>query len=119
MVQAYSRRFLNQKEWESDSPMDVDVESPLILATKRLVHALDRLEGGLGRRVDVQEEHQAQRQQIASFEQENDQLKREHDNLNAAISQLKFQYDDLHQVASVIYGKLYDSIKRLTQILEQ
>ncbi|MDE3016352.1 MAG: hypothetical protein KGI29_05455 [Pseudomonadota bacterium] len=119
MVQAYSRQLLNQKEWGNDAQMDTDVEPPLVLATRRLVRALDRLEGTLGNGGSGRGEQQEQQQQLAFFEKENDALKREHDNLNAAISQLKFQYDDLHQVASVIYGKLDDSIKRLTQIIEQ
>ena len=37
----------------------------------------------------------------------------------SAIAHLQRQYNELHRVASTIYGKLDDSIKRLTQIIEE
>jgi hypothetical protein len=36
-----------------------------------------------------------------------------------AIAQLQYQYNDLHKIASAVYGKLDDSIKRITQIIEE
>ena len=57
-------------------------------------------------------------QQLALFERENEGLRQERENLNSAISMLQNQYSELHQVASTIYGKLDDSIQRLTHIIE-
>jgi len=95
-----------------------NVDHPLYAATDRLIAALDRLEGNLqqvgGRARSAKEE-----EQMRAFERENHTLKAEHAKLNGAINELKSQYGELHQVASTIYGKLEDSIKRLTQIMEQ
>jgi len=60
-----------------------------------------------------------QEQQMVYFERENAALKQERENLNAAIAQLQYQYNDLHKVASTIYGKLDDSIRRLSHIIEE
>jgi len=60
-----------------------------------------------------------QEQQMVYFERENASLKQERENLNAAIAQLQYQYNDLHKVASTIYGKLDDSIRRLSLIIEE
>ena len=59
-----------------------------------------------------------QHQHLQHFEHENYQLKQEQESLHGSINQLKQQYEELQGVATTIYSKLDDSIKRLTQILE-
>ena len=98
----------------SDTP-----QHPLYVATRRLVNALDRLESNLQRITVAQDRDVHQEQQMVYFERENAALKQERENLNNAIAQLQYQYNDLHTIASTIYGKLDDSIKRLTQIIEE
>lgn len=98
-----------------DSPLNAP-SHPLITATKRLVSALDRLEYKL-RQAQSPEPQEAQ-QQLLFFSQENEALRQERESLNRAISQLQFQYNDLQKVASAIYGKLDDSVKKLSQIIE-
>jgi len=93
-------------------------QHPLFLATKRLVDALNRLEGNLEQAFVESDRDEKQEKQLVFFERENEELREERENLNGAISQLKHQYNDLHKVASAIYGKLDDAIKRLTQIIE-
>lgn len=92
---------------------------PLYVATRRLVSALDRLENNLKHITvaldrDIHQEHA-----MVAFERENAALKQERENLNASIAQLQYQYNDLHKVASGIYGKLDDSIRRLSKIIEE
>jgi hypothetical protein len=124
MVQAHAYELLNQKE-SSDSRQGSNMsqsDHPLYAATDRLIAALDRLEDNLHYAADQQKSAARtleQEEQMRLFEQENQVLKSEHAKLNGAITTLKSQYSDLHQVASTIYGKLEDSIKRLTQIIEQ
>jgi len=113
MYQAYAGELLNQKESENDSSVTAPVQHPLDNATKRLVEALNRLENSLETLTPREEAGQAE-----LFAHENNALRHERENLNSAISQLQFQYNDLHDVASTIYGKLDDSIRRLTQIIE-
>ena len=62
-----------------------------------------------------------QEQQLILFERKNRSLRQERDKaLNDAISpSCKAQYSDLHHVASTIYIKLDDSIKQLTELIEQ
>lgn len=117
MVQAYAQQLLNQKESALTSSVH-ESEHPLQAATYRLVTALERLEHNL-EQVTVNAGRDSQNsQQVAVFERENATLRREQENLNVAISQLQYQYNDLHQVASTIYGKLDDAIKRLTKIID-
>jgi len=92
---------------------------PLYVATRRLVSAMDRLESNLKHISNVLDQGADAEQQITYFERENAALRDERENLNAAIAQLQHQYNDLHRVASNIYGKLDDSIRRLTQIIEE
>jgi uncharacterized protein YlxW (UPF0749 family) len=87
---------------------------PLYVATRRLVGALDRLENNLKHALVASEDDK-----LSYFEQENASLKQERENLNNAIAQLQYQYNDLHKVASAIYGKLDDSIRRLSEIIEE
>ena len=94
-------------------------QHPLHIATRRLAGALDRLESNLQHITVGQDRDVHQEQQLTAFERENTALKLEHEQLNAALAKLKVQYDDLHKVASGIHGKLDDSIKRLTQIIEE
>jgi len=125
MVQAYAGQLLNQKESEmpdlEDSSVEDAPEHPIFAATRRLLAALERLEHGLERMPVAGNSagRQEQQQQLGFFAQENESLRQERENLNTAISQLQFQYTDLHEVASAIYGKLDTSIKRLTKIIEQ
>lgn len=94
-------------------------QHPLYVATRRLVRALDRLESNLRQMVAPDGADSRQEKQMAFFERENAALKQERENLNKAIAQLQYQYNDLHKIASTIYGKLDDSVKRLTQIIEE
>ncbi len=96
----------------------MSAEHPLIAATNRLVTALDRLERNL-QQVSVAKDRDIQQQrQLVSFSRENESLKAERKNLNQAIDSLTKQYEDLQQVATNIHGKLDDSIKRISQIIE-
>ena len=96
----------------------MSAEHPLIAATNRLVTALDRLERNL-QQVSVAKDRDIQQQrQLVSFSRENESLKAERENLNQAIDSLTRQYEDLQQVATNIHGKLDDSIKRISQIIE-
>ena len=120
MVQAYAQQLLNQKESEkgSSKPDNMpDAGQRMIAATKRLVAALGRLEHNL-QYIGTPKAADDSQQQLQLFSRENEALRQERANLNAAVTQLQDQYSDLHQVASTIYGKLDDSIKRLTQIIE-
>ena len=94
-------------------------QHPLYVATRRLVNALDRLEGNLQHVTVDRDRSVHQEQQMVIFERENAALKQERESLNAAIAELQYQYNDLHKVASSIHGKLDDSIKRLTQIIDE
>jgi len=94
-------------------------QHPLYVATRRLVNALDRLESNLQHVTVGQDRCVLEAQQLVVFERENAALKLERENLNAALAELQYQYNDLHKVASSIHGKLDDSIKRLTQIIEE
>ena len=94
-------------------------QHPLYVATRRLVDALDRLEHNLQHITTAQDRNTHSEQQMVVFERENAALLQERESLNTALSDLQHQYDDLHKTASVIYGKLDDSIKRLTQIIEE
>ena len=127
MYQAYDNELLNQKESKmadsgpiSDKISMADKQQhPLYVATRRLVKALDRLEGNL-KQVSVSQDREVKKEsQILLFEKENTELKQERESLNNAIAQLQHQYNDLHKIAATIYGKLDDSIKRLTQIIEE
>ncbi len=91
---------------------------PLYTATQRLVAALDRLESNMRQVAAKPAADPRQAEQISLFSRENESLKTERENLNTAISQLQHQYDDLQNVATTIYGKLNDSIKRLNHIVE-
>jgi len=92
---------------------------PLYVATRRLVNALDKLENNLKSLTQVRDKAVQRQKQIVSFEKENAALRKERENLNAAIAQLQYQYNDLHKVAATIYSKLDDSVRRLTQIIEE
>lgn len=122
MYQAHAQELLNQKESHSGDSGDLfmtqDPQHPLFLATRRLAAALDRLESNL-QQVSVQRDRDVhQDQQLTVFERENEALKQERERLHVTVTQLQLQYDDLHHIASTIYGKLDDSIKRLSQLVE-
>jgi uncharacterized coiled-coil DUF342 family protein len=115
MYQAYAHQLLNQKE-STGSP--AEATHPLYVATRRLVDALNRLEQNLGQVKAVREKSGEQAEKLEATLRETSTLKQERESLNATVEQLQGQYEDLHQVASTIYGKLDDSIKRITQIIE-
>ncbi|MEQ1789733.1 MAG: hypothetical protein ABL857_04745 [Rickettsiales bacterium] len=88
-------------------------------ATNRLISALEKLELNLqqvtvGRERDVQ-----QHQHLLNYQRENAALLEEQKKLQATISELQQQYEELQGVATTINGKLDNSIERLTQILEK
>lgn len=112
MVQAHADQLLNQKN-DASVP-----QSHLYIATKRLRDALARLEKNLQQMTVTQDRDVHQEKQLTAFERENETLRRDRKKLNDAVTQLQSQYGDLHQVASAIYGKLDDSIRRLTKIIE-
>jgi uncharacterized coiled-coil DUF342 family protein len=123
MVQAYAQQLLNQKEAVLEDPDASSPQSatqhPLYIATKRLMGALNRLERNLDRMTEGRDEHHHDHgQQLMLFARENEGLRQERENLNSAITMLQSQYSELHEVASTIYGKLDDSIQRLTHIIE-
>jgi len=93
-------------------------EHPLIMATRRLMSALDRLERNL-QQVSVTRDREVQNEQkLNLFVRENESLLHERENLSVAFNQLTLQYEDLQQVARTIHGKLDDSARRITQIIE-
>lgn len=93
-------------------------EHPLIMATRRLMTALDRLERNLQQVSVTQDRDNANEQKVNLFMRENESLKTERENLTAAFGRLTHQYEDLQKVAKTIHGKLDDSARRITQILE-
>ena len=94
-------------------------QHPLYVATRRLVNALDRLENNLQHVTVAQDRDVHQEHQLVAFERENAALLQERESLNAALAELQHQYNDLHKTASTIHTKLDDSIRRLTQIIEE
>jgi len=128
MYQAYDDELLNQKESKTvDSasildkfPMPDMPEHPLFVATRRLVKSLDRLEGNLKSMSPPEHNDGVEpNEQVAIFQRENTALKQEREKLSGSIAHLQRQYNDLHRIASTIHDKLDDSIKRLTQIIEE
>jgi len=117
MVQAYAQELLNQKEsqTEPEAPYALDT---LFAATERLTAALDRLEQNVRLSAAKEaDEPPPGAGEVAFFAQENQILSRERESLTATLKQLQDEYDGLQHVASVIYRKLNDSIKRLTKII--
>jgi len=93
-------------------------DHPLISATRRLMTALDRLERNL-QQVSVMKDREVQSEhKLSLFMRENESLRQEREKLNSAFSNLTHQYEDLQKVAKNIHGKLDDSARRITQILE-
>lgn len=131
MYQAYDSELLNQKESKSADSMRPDVKKadiatmtdtpshPLYVATRRLVKALDRLENNLKSIKQEPYSDEEQELKVLAFERENSNLKQERENLNNSIAQLQSQYNDLHKMAATIHYKLDDSIRRLTEIIEE
>jgi predicted nuclease with TOPRIM domain len=109
MVQAHAHELLNQKE----------TRNAVYAATERVAAALNRLES-LVQQENVERTHDSgQLEQIQKYERENSALQEECARLDGAIASLRQEYDELHQVASTIYNKLDDSIRHLTEIVEQ
>jgi len=94
-------------------------QHPLYVATHRLVDALDRLEYNLQYITVTQDRSQQQEKQLIIFERKNGELLQEKQQQDTAIAELQVQYDVLHKTASVVHKRLEDSIKRLTQIIEE
>ena len=93
-------------------------EHPLIMATRRVMEALGALEHKLQQVSVARDRELAREKQISQFARENENLKEERENLNDVIARLTGQYQDLQKVATSIHGKLDDSVKKITQILE-
>ena len=93
-------------------------EHPLILATRRVMTALDGLERKLQQESVTRDRELMREQQLSQFVRENESLKEERENLNDVIAKLTGQYQDLQKVATNIHGKLDDSVRKITQILE-
>jgi len=116
MVQAYAQELLNQKESENETEAPYASDT-LFDATQRLTAALDRLEHNVRISAAKRADGAKPATQPGLFEQENRQLRHERESLTATLKQLQDEYDGLQHVASVIYRKLNDSIKRLTKII--
>jgi uncharacterized coiled-coil DUF342 family protein len=100
------------------SKMSESQEHPLVAVSRRLMTALDRLERNL-QQMSVTRDRDAQNEQrVSHFIRENESLREERETLNQAFHQLSSQYTELQQVAKTIHGKLDDSAKRITEILE-
>ena len=93
-------------------------QHPLFAASHRLVAALDRLERNLQELSVARDRDVLQQQQLSQFTRENESLRAERETLNLVIERLNSQYNDLQKVATNIHGKLDDSVKRISQILE-
>ena len=122
MYQAYGNKLLNQKESQnadSGRILSDTSQHPLFIATRRLVKALDRLEGNLKQGLPRPAGNDESDEKIIVFERENAELKQEREKLNRSIAELQRQYNDLQKIASGIYIKLDHSIQRLTQIIEE
>lgn len=98
--------------------MTAEPSTPLFNAMERLLSAVDRLDGSL-KHVTVQQDRDIhQQQQLQVFERENQTLREERESLGASLKQLQQQYDDLQRVASSIYGKLDDAIRRISKVVD-
>ncbi len=86
-------------------------------ATRRLSSALERLEKNLQEKSIENGHTERQDQHLSLVVSENDALRGEHDRLNEALNGLQTQYDDLQKVAVNIYGKLDDSVRRISKII--
>lgn len=132
MYQAYDNKVLNTKESKTADSTRIPAKSlidkfsmpetrehPLYIATRRLVKALDQLEGNLKQVMLPDEVDAKYEQQMSNFQQENTALKQERESLNGAIARLQRQYNDLQKVANAVYDKLDDSVKKLTHMIEE
>jgi len=131
MYQAYDDELLNQKESKyADSArllerlsmsetMHDTPEHPIYAATRRLVRALDALEGSLISVGGHSRQDAGEADKIIYFERENKMLREERESLNHSIAQLQRQYDDLQKVAAGIYTRLDDSIDSLNRLIEE
>lgn len=91
----------------------------LHLATNRLIDALERLERNLQQVTVGKERDIQQHQHLLNYQRENMALIEEQDRLQANISELQQQYEELQEVAAKIYNKLDNSIEKLSYILEK
>lgn len=118
MVQAHAREVLNRKD-ASSRQNGAYASDTLYRATERLMLALDRLEAALTRprAPEAPPPEPENEERIRFFEQENQALRHERDELTTALGEIEREYTGLHRAAGTIYNKLEDSIKRLTQIM--
>jgi hypothetical protein len=98
--------------------MTQTAEPPLIATTRRLKAALDRLERNLQQLSVTRDRELANEQKVTLFMRENEGLKAERESLTAAFGSLTHQYEDLQKVARTIHGKLDNSARRISEILE-
>ena len=107
-----------QRSSKESKPVTDSSEHPLIAASRRLMAALDRLERNLPQASVMRDREVQNEQKLSQFIRENENLLQEREKLNSAFHRLTHQYEDLQKVAKTIYGKLDDSARRITQILE-
>lgn len=86
-------------------------------ASKRVHRALDALEAATRNQAKPLDHQALDQQHLQLVVDENNSLKGEQKQLNEAIDMLQDQYDDLQKVATNIYGKLDDSVRRISKII--
>lgn len=91
--------------------------SKLEKAIGRVHGAVDKLENSMRALAVDQDRQERSEQHLRLVVDENTSLKSDQKQLNEAIDLLQDQYDDLHKVAANIYGKLDDSVRRITKII--
>lgn len=96
---------------------DTQTQSPLTAALEKIHAALDRLEVGVQQKSVENGHNEREKQHLSLVVSENKALQEEQQRLNQAIDDVQNQYDDLHKVAVNIYGRLDDSVRRITKII--
>ena len=96
---------------------DTQTQSPLTAALEKIGAALDRLDSKIQQKSVKNGHDEREKQHLTLVVGENKQLQEEQVRLNQAIDDLQNQYDDLHKVAVNIYGRLDDSVRRITKII--
>lgn len=96
---------------------DTQTASPLTVALGKIHAALDRLDRGIQQKTVEKAHNEREKQHLTLITNENKQLQDDQVRLNQTIDDLQNQYDDLHKVAVNIYGRLDDSVRRITKII--
>ncbi|MGE3714457.1 MAG: hypothetical protein AB7F82_08055 [Alphaproteobacteria bacterium] len=86
-------------------------------ALGRVHKAIERLEKTVGAYSVEHDRSQRTEHHLKLVVDENASLKQEQEQLSEAINMLQGQYDDLQKVATNIYGKLDDSVRRISKII--